>query len=253
VTKDYLLTNLEIDRLQKIYLQQCIRLLKPHRALSYNKVRVGAVRDGGYPIIDDFDGIKIAVSAGVGIEDTWERQIAAKGIAVKAFDPADVPDDPNRLYELNKESFVAYKEENKTMLDEILTDYKEYEAIMKIDIEGGEWEIFGHTQNDTLNKIRQFCCELHVYENYWKHSDLLLAVLEKINETFRLVHVHGNNNSDYVTLFDQNLPLVLECTFANNNYYDLVTSYEEFPTPLDAPNFKEKGEDIYLGKFTLPY
>ena len=121
----------------------------------------------------------------------------------------------------------------------------------KVDIEGGEWKLFSETSDATWNKIRQFCCELHIYDGYFTQPAPISHILTQVTKNFKLVHIHGNNNLDHFMVNDKALPYLLECTFANSNYYDLKPSDEVFPTELDSPNFVNRGPDIHLGKFVF--
>ena len=63
-----------------------MRLLRPQRALGTTKVRIGSEHDGGYVMLDDFQGLDRALSFGVCDNDSWDLQVAERGIPVEQFD-----------------------------------------------------------------------------------------------------------------------------------------------------------------------
>lgn len=61
------------------------RLLRPHRVEGPRKIRVGRIFDGGYVMLDAFDGIEAAYLLGINDEVSWDLDIAARGIPVIQF------------------------------------------------------------------------------------------------------------------------------------------------------------------------
>lgn len=228
-------------------IKKSLHILTPHNTLNYSKIRIGnKEKDGGYIMIDDFKDIRIAISGGIGTEDSWEREIVSNNISVEAFDtnPSnfDVP------YRFFVTPLTTYHYGN-TTLDMILSGYKNYEAIMKLDIDGAEWALFENTSLDTLNKIRQIVIEIHLQGNLLNLINHY-PIFDKLSKLFKVVHVHGNNYGDRFLFENKMIPDVMELTFANKNYYTLVPSNETFPTHLDKPNCKSNLE-IELGTFTF--
>lgn len=229
-------------------IQYSLKLLEPHAASGYSKIRVGDQnKDGGYIMIDDFKDIRVAISGGIGTEDSWEREILQRNIPVEAFDVQPSSFIPSYRLFVTPMTFYHY---GNTTLDMILSGYKQHEAIMKLDIDSGEWPLFEKTSPETLNKIRQMAVEIHLDRNLGNLVNYF-SILSKLYELFRVVHIHGNNYGD-TYLFENNkiIPDVMEVTFANRNYYSLMPSNETFPTQLDRPCGSEYSE-IQLGKFTF--
>lgn len=237
-----------------------IKFLRPHRAVGYKKIRIGGDHDGGYICIDDFRDIKFAISGGVGYDDRWEMEIAReRKIPMIAFDcgiPCDMKAVPSLPYKLFAGKMEAYPSTRNSILDCLLLPYKDNEVICKIDIEGDEWDILGYTQTSTYKKIRQLIVEFHLdvtNENKSFGLDTLAKygnVFERLYRTFRVVHIHGNNNLTPCNFENLQIPRAFEITFANINYYNLVESNEIFPTELDMPCTTDR-EEIYLGTFSL--
>lgn len=223
-----------------------MKLLQPHRAEGYEKIRIGQQYDGGYIHINDFEGIKLGIGGGLNNDDSWELDMVGRGIPVMAFDHTDgyTFQHQQRGYEWFKMPMQGYA--RNSTLDLILPQYADHSVIAKIDIEGDEWEMFRLTKQSNLNKLRQIVVEFHNFPMF----ETALPTFQHLMENFRVVHVHGNNCDICNQYEGQNLPRVIEFTLANRNYYDLSVSGETFPGPLDAAN-NPHAPDFDLGDFTL--
>src|ERR1044072_3914343 len=69
-------------------------LLRPQKARGFQRMRLGRKADGGYVCLDDFNGVSIAHSLGVGGEASWDYDVAARGVRVCMFDDAAQPVQP---------------------------------------------------------------------------------------------------------------------------------------------------------------
>lgn len=231
-------------------IDKAIDLLKPHKIKGYNKIRIGPDEDGGYVMVDDFDGIAFAISGGIGHDDLWELHIAKNTfIPLDAYEIAD-NGWTNTPYRLFFTGLHGYPESNSSSLDEKLKKYKQNQVIAKIDIEGDEWNLLKYSSEETLNKIRHMVLELHLLGDLHNLEKISLPVLEKLSGLFRVVHIHGNNWGHTYDYKGLTVPDVMEVTFANLNYYDMEPSDETFPTELDKPN-NPKLKDINLGNFKI--
>lgn len=205
-------------------------LFQLHSVKEYKKIRVGSEYDGGYIMLDDFANINLAISGGVGRNDDWERSVAQK-TKVIAY---DIIDDqiPNRTYE--------FKNENLTSLNSLLNSFSNYSVIGKIDIEGGEFEVFKNTETYLLKNFRQLVLEVHLEKAIL--SQIQLDMFTKINSIFNTIHIHGNNNAEVFTLNGIKVPKVFEITLANKDYYTYSEFIGALPCELDRPNDPTKDE-----------
>lgn len=74
-----------VDCGQESFLQLA-RLLSPHATVGHSKMRFGGEHDGGYVLLDDFEGIEAAFSFGVGPDCSWDLELAERGIRTYQFD-----------------------------------------------------------------------------------------------------------------------------------------------------------------------
>jgi hypothetical protein len=235
-------------------LLSALRSLTPKRAVGFEKARVGCDNDGGYVMLDDFNGIAVAVSCGVGLNWSWDSAIADRGIPVRQFDQIKVDDAAQGpLFDFKCLCVSAARGPGRITLDEIVDDLKPdpATAVLKIDIEGDEWDVFGAASDSSLSPFSQIVVELHnlgsahCAKRLYKYE----ATLAKLSRQFQSVHVHGNNHAPCMTVFNIMLPDVLEVTFANRQRYVFTDTTETFPTLLDMPN-KRNTPDLWLGTFS---
>jgi hypothetical protein len=231
-----------------------LRLLKPRKAVGYQKVRVGTNGDGGYVQIDDFAGICRAFSFGVSTNDDWDLAIANRGIPVEQFDYS-VTQAPSRHPLLRFHQLMISSKNSPTTatLPDLVARHSESDEsdlILKVDIEGAEWEVFDSASEMTLSKFSQIICEFHGLSRL-RRPDFrarVRRVLEKLDRVFAPVHVHANNYGGLSILANIPVPRHLEISFANRLRYDFADCEETFPTPLDVPCAPFLNE-IALGAF----
>ena len=128
-------------------------------------------------------------------------------------------------------------------------DMNKQNILLKMDVEGCEWNVFNDIDENILCKFKQILIEVHmVSKNITTLNGLLreliqynvLTALKKINKYFRLVHVHHNNSSEIAKIEKINckLPIVLELSYIrNDNEFEFKDSKTSYPMEnLDTPN-----------------
>jgi hypothetical protein len=231
------------------------RLLRPKEALGPPKIRVGGDGDGGYIMLDDFEGTQIAYSIGIGDNVSWDLSLARRNIRIHQFDHTiDRPpiSHPNFCFHRRKMAIIADEdnEDLRSMLrfadDASMTS----KPVLKIDIEHDEWDILDQVDPTVLRGFSQIVCELHWFGRGVSGDWLEKAerVLQKMNEDFQVVHVHGNNCAPYSLIAGVPMPSVLEVTYCNRSDYEFKYTQELFPGLLDSPN-NAAAPDLFLGSF----
>jgi hypothetical protein len=167
---------------------------------------------------------------------------------------------------------IGYSNTEKT------TNLKKYiqnnkKIFLKMDIEGSEFNWLDSMTETELENFSQIVLEVH-----WPFDIYRMNMLQKLNKTHYIIHIHGNNYCDRdipkhlpsgrtydgtVTINNNmipqiKLPEVFEITYVNKNIYNKCTDslYVErvkpkeikFPTILDYPN-NPNADDIY---FSIP-
>lgn len=211
-----------------------------------NMKRVGGNsdhNDGGYVICNDFCNYDILISAGIGGDITFEKEVTANySIKCLAYDG-----------ECQHASKICSTEENITHIPKNIsnintdttTDLKDniriYKNIfLKMDIEGGEFAFLNNLTTNEFENISQIVIEFHFVDiiTKWK-------LLEKITNTHYLIHFHANNNNNVMYCYDGfYVPAVFECTYINKKLINgkLALNKTELPNSYDKPNIKNKIE-----------
>jgi hypothetical protein len=134
---------------------------------------------------------------------------------------------------------------NQTTLHECVERVdKQYDLILKMDIEESEWDLIDSISDDILNRFRQIAIEFHLCKKFllpdrfkYKEYQKALRVFNKINETHYPVHAHLNTYGTMFTGSGQIIPNTFEMTYIRKSE---VISYKErsrsFAELLDSPN-----------------
>jgi methyltransferase FkbM-like protein len=230
------------------------RHFAPRAAVGQRKVRLGREKTGGYVMLDDFEDIGAAFSFGVGDDASWDLDIAGRGIPTYQFDHTiDMPPatHPNLTF-IHRKIVGEPSEDGETIatLLQRYADGADKPLILKIDIEGDEWAVFGDAEPAHLRRFAQIVCEFHFFSRAGQRSWYARAksAMEKLSRDFQVVHVHANNSMPFISVGNVPFPNILEVTFANRARYQFTDSDELFPTALDRPNWPG-GADLYLGRF----
>jgi len=228
------------------------RQLSPKSAIGQRKIRIGGPGDGGYVMLDDFAAVTGAISCGIGDDDSWDLDIASRGIPTFQFDGSidRAPTSHANLHFFPR-NVVADQEKGET-IGGILRNCVQSPGpcLLKMDIEGAEWDVFDRMDLDDIRAFSQIVCEFHHF-NYAPDVDWLeraLRTVGKLSAAMQVVHVHGNNCGALTSVWNVPFPIVLEVTFANRARYQFAECEEIFPTALDQPNWPDAA-DTFLGRF----
>ena len=120
---------------------------------------------------------------------------------------------------------------NEINIDKIIKLSNLQNAILKCDIEGGEYEIV----DNILKYEKLISCIIIEFH----HVDLNLVafklILKKLLNFYHIVHLHGNNHDPIIR--DLNIPSTLEITFVKKKFIKKEESIKKFPVDgLDQPN-----------------
>jgi len=129
---------------------------------------------------------------------------------------------------------------NEKNLKSIFCNLKEKKILLKIDIDGDEYQI--------IRQIKDFTKKVHIliieFHNLDKKRKLFKDSVFFLKTFFNIVHIHGNN---YCPLCKDNFPEVVELTFLNKEIYplDKKNFRKSFPIKdLDFPSFQFRKDYI---------
>lgn len=232
------------------YYLRCCEILKRKNVLNFNLCRIGRENDGGYIMVDDFTRLDIAYSFGISNEISWDSGIAAKGIPVFMFDHTiDGIEQKNNNFHFFKIGLGGRRGNSISTIKDIMSSHCHFgkNIIIKMDIEGYEYEVFDSLDVEILKTFPQMIIEFH--DVLSPENINFLMALEKINKYFQVVHIHPQNVYPRVRIDDNKiLTNYIEVTFANRYFYGFDDNIAALPLNIDYPTYQNSRE-IKIGDF----
>ncbi len=103
--------------------------------------------------------------------------------------------------------------------------------VVKMDIEGAEWDSLLHASEETLNRIDQLAIEMHYVD-----KPQFVEVVRRLKRWFHVAHLHFNNYSCRPGL-DPFPAWAYEVLFVNKRLTTVSSDAPPLrPTPVDTPN-----------------
>lgn len=196
-------------------------------------IRYGRDNDGGYVMIDDVTNNDSLVSMGIFDDVSFEQDLSKYVEEIHLYDYS-IDELPDAV-----ENSIFFKEmigsQSHHVFDRVKTGK---DIILKIDIEGSEWDFFRSLSENQMNKIRQILVEIHwmIPGGELGVKDCPVDVIQKINKTHQLVAIHPNNNCGTVTVNKKLIvPQVMELTFLRKKSYSFA-NYPSNPKELFQVN-----------------
>jgi hypothetical protein len=215
--------------------------------------RVGSANDGGYLMCPNLIEPPVAAySYGVGANDEWGCAISTRyRIPVHQYDCYD-PTRPvceTGEFVFHNECVAERRETSDAQVFDTLANQIERNGdtgtrlIVKIDVEGAEWDALLATPDDVLARVDQLPMELHLPKGaFGADRATFLSAIEKLTRTFYVVNLHFNNN----TCAPEAEPLpgwVFQVLLVNKRVGEVDrTNGPATPSPLNAPDAPGKPE-----------
>ncbi|HQT79001.1 MAG: hypothetical protein B7Z80_21475 [Rhodospirillales bacterium 20-64-7] len=221
-----------------------LQLLRPQAAVGLAKRRIGGSHDGGYVMLDDFDGVEVAYSLGIGPDVSWDLTLAEGGAFVYQYDHT-VPEAPSAHPKFRHiRTGISHSDTlspDLRRLDTLIRsngDEQRPDMVLKIDIEGHEWDALDVLDPTVFMQFRQIVAEFHGLRllrvpSFRERAHRLFL---KLHRTHQVVHVHGNNFAGVQRVDGIDIPDCLELTYVSRDRHRFEPSDEAFPGALDAPN-----------------
>jgi hypothetical protein len=217
---------------------QLRKILTITQQIDAKIAKFGDHGDGGYAIVDDLKKSDVLFSIGVGdnvsFDEECERRVSRVVLVdhtVPNFNP------PIGNFEIIRKPLVPGEVSgNGVTIHQLLSqqvDAKDY--VLKVDIEGAEWEILSELTTSDLVKFRQIILEFHGLNNFLDLEEKLSA-LKKLARTHSPIVVHANNQGSHRFISGMFLPDVLEVTWARTNSYTFHSDWNQDIRNLLSPN-----------------
>jgi len=225
--------------------------------IDLDKFRIGRRGDGGYVAADQLHPKQAILSYGISNEVSFDLEMAEAGFKVWQFDHtidgAPVAHD-NLIF--HKEG-VAGRDRPDEKLFTVEAHAERFAinldgAILKMDVEGSEWDVFDQMSPDTLGRFDQIFVELHSLGRLSRprFAGIFSRVMAKLNAQFTLFHVHANNARPLVPVETFFTPGLLEVSFVRTDLVKRRRSRTWYPTDLDFPNVAKKPDlNLWLYPF----
>ena len=222
------------------YYREIHGLLHVSEAEGHELVRVGRDNDGGYIMLDDLPG-GIAYSFGISGDVSWDKAMASRGYDVYMYDHTiDGLPEKNPRFHWSKLGIGdgSGKDDKLKTLEEYITrngHEGQRDMILKMDVEGAEWGFLESVKPEILAQFSQMSFEFQGM-NKADICGKIPVLLRKINETHKLVHLHGQNWGFYVCTGGKTFCNQIEVTYVRKDKYRFNDDYDvSLPTDIDMP------------------
>ena len=239
--KGYILEKItDINKLNNL-----LKKLSPV-ATDKNLIRIGSINDGGYIVPNVLEDIKYCYSAGIGFNHDFEFELAKKGIKcfMADFSINEIEKNSNLIFD---KIFISGNTEDKYLSIEDWIQKKEVDpamgSILKIDVEGDEYKILNSVNKDFFSKFKIIIIEFHNLHYLFNEKFFFSFhdIIEKIINNFYCVHIHPNNDVDFVKKKENiTIPPLMEFTFINKKNLKINNQKLFFPNKLDSDNNPDK-------------
>jgi hypothetical protein len=206
--------------------------IKPKKFPSINIIRLGEDGDGGYFVPDSIKDFDYCFTFGVGNLCGFENELANRfNIKCYLFDYS-VKSSPikNKNFYFTKKFIIGAvntvndsKKSNYLTFDNFLKkcpDFKNKKKILKIDIEGGEYNILSHIKSSDLDSFEIIIIEFHHLSSILTPLCFRLVndLFGKIHKNFYVLSNVATEGFSYFSYKDIKIYDLLEITFVNKKY-----------------------------------
>lgn len=202
------------------------KFLTPYKINNLSEIRLGRLNDGGYFVPQEMlNSIFRCYNYGVADDISFEQELVKINprAIVRSYDhTVEYPEKINDNIFFKKEGISAYKTEQLNSLYNHLAENNDLNKniLLKMDIEGAEWEILDKINPAIFSQIPVMVVEFH----WFKNTELAMYyenILNKISKYFTPFYVHGNNCSNLLKVNNKLFPDVIEATYINNKYVEI--------------------------------
>lgn len=216
--------------------------VQPVNVTNCRLARFGEANDGGYVVCENLlADVKTGYSYGISGFDGWGCDISKKlGVTVHQYDCFDVhvPACPDGATVFHPECVGTTRAvEDGRPFDSMGGQFARNgdgskHLVVKIDVEGAEWDAFDTAPDSLFERIDQLVVEFHHADRSWSH----LRTIQRLKRFFVVAHLHYNNYSCDRTV--KPLPAwAMEVLLVNRRLARTDgTPAPAGPTSLDAPN-----------------
>jgi len=188
--------------------QALFDMLRPVAITNCQLERFGEKHDGGYLMCGNLlGGVQSGYSYGINGYDKWGCDISTKfDLTVHQYDCFNTTQpacrNGNTVFHAECVGNTTATVEGRpfdTVRNQFARNGDSFKRIvLKIDVEGAEWDSLLSAPDETLEQIDQLVVEFHWMEDeafHWVQDDKYLRVVRRLKEFFEVGHIHFNNSS----------------------------------------------------------
>jgi hypothetical protein len=218
--------------------------LQPVRLANCELERFGEPHDGGYLMCGNLlDAVTAGYSYGISGYDGWGCDISRRaGVPVHQYDCFDttrpVCEGGTTIFHAECVAGQSFTDPDGRIFDTVenqlaRTGSGTSRVVLKMDVEGAEWDSLMQTPDDVLRRVDQIAIEFHGAD-----EDRFLLLVWKLKQFFHVAHLHFNNFAcvDHLSPFPA---WAYEVLFVNKDLATVAPGQPTLPHPLDAPNNPE--------------
>ena len=209
-------------------------ILNPQEPLSLfggSVLRIGSLNDGGYVIPELLTNNINLLSIGIGYNIDFELALLQNNANVQAYDHTiDAPGvSNNHNFEFFKLGVANKSNDSKNLISfsHIVANFwakfnnKENfdrRNVLKIDVEGDEWDIINNENESTLTKFDALILEIHDFiPKLIKNRESVTNLTNILSRNFFCLFTHSNNCGPVFSLDGKLVPNIFEMTLLNKN------------------------------------
>lgn len=235
----------------KDYYKQVADLFVIKSAENVELHRVGRDNDGGYIMANCFSEGSIAYSFGIGNDVSWDIEMAKRGFDVYMYDHTiDTLPSENEKFHFRKYGVGGKTSGSILSLEDIIKcngHEKRRDLVLKMDIEGYEYDVINETDPEILKQFSQVVVEWHDLLD--PADNRIIPAIKKMNSLFQCIHIHGQDVAR-VRIDDRILPSFIEVTYLRREDHSFVDAHHTLPLPIDMPTYAGRPE-IHLGNYMV--
>lgn len=234
-----------------------LALLTPWDISGRSKLRIGNAGDGGYVALDMLRPEQPVYSYGVGPDSSFDFSLGQRGHQVFMYD--HTVEGPRGAKPSNchfiREGIAPVPTPGQPLdtLENHLArngHLGRRDLILKMDIEGAEWPVFGALPGGVFTGFEQIMVEVHGLRRLGNgpHRRAVHAALSRLAARFTLFHVHANVWGGLALVEGLPVANVLELSYVRSDLVERVPSRTLYPTSFDRSN-RGGHKDVVLGFF----
>jgi hypothetical protein len=188
--------------------QALFDMLQPVALTGCQLERFGEAHDGGYLMCGNLlRGVQSGYSYGIGGYDKWGCDISKKSnVTVHQYDCFNTRQPAcfggETMFHAECVGDTTTRVEGR-VFDTITNHFarngdSSKRIVLKIDVEGAEWDSFLSVPDAILEQIDQMAVEFHWMEDeqfHWVQDEKHLRVVRRLKQFFHIGHIHFNNAS----------------------------------------------------------